>query len=469
MSELPEGIEPASVPVPRPSASCIVLRPGASGDWEVLLGLRARKSRFMPGHLSFPGGGLDAVDGDAADDAAYARCASRELGEEAGLTVPAGDWAAAGERITPALFPMRFLTRFFVVRLADELAAGEPVPASPENEQLLWATPRAALEQWQSGESRVPPPVLPILRALDSPATRAPEELATRVAETNSVEQRAPRIEFVPDVWMLPVKTATLPPATHTNVWMPGGRKFVVIDPGSAEAEEHVRLLEVIERRRAAGHRPLAVLLTHHHGDHTAGAAALCRALGLPLRASDATLRLLGEVDGVEAAPLADGEEIDLDGMRLRAMLTPGHAEGHMVFELLPTRLLVTGDLVSGLSTILVDPQTGDMDAYLASLARAEALDCRTLLPGHGPPLPARRLPEMIAHRNERERRILEQLDDRERSLAEIARQAYAEIPEMPPLLIERQTLAHLLRLERQGRATRRDAEGGAWRAGKAG
>ena len=61
MSELPAGREAAPEVVPRDSASAIVLRPGPRGR-EVLLGVRSRRSRFMPGHWAFPGGAMDEQD-----------------------------------------------------------------------------------------------------------------------------------------------------------------------------------------------------------------------------------------------------------------------------------------------------------------------------------------------------------------------------------------------------------------------
>ena len=90
MSELPAGLEPAAEVVPRSSASAIVLRPGPDGR-EVLLGVRSRKSRFMPGQWVFPGGGLEPQD-----DGDFARCAARELAEETGLVVAASTLRGVG-------------------------------------------------------------------------------------------------------------------------------------------------------------------------------------------------------------------------------------------------------------------------------------------------------------------------------------------------------------------------------------
>ena len=102
---------------------------------------------------------------------------------------------------------------------------------------------------------------------------------------------------------------------------------------------------------------------------------------------------------------------------------------------------------------MLIDPDTGDMDAYLASLDRAAALDAKVLLPAHGPPLPAKALAAVREHRLAREASLLEALVRGPSSLEELARIVYADTSGVAPFLAERQTLAHLVRLRRAGRA----------------
>jgi glyoxylase-like metal-dependent hydrolase (beta-lactamase superfamily II) len=268
---------------------------------------------------------------------------------------------------------------------------------------------------------------------------------------------------------MLPVRTATLPPATHTNVWMPGGRRFVIIDPGSGEEEENRRLFEVVGRRRALGQEVDSIVLTHHHRDHIAGCVSLAVELGLPVRAHPDTLDVVQATvpagRSLRLVAVNDGDEIDLDGVVLRAHHTPGHASGHLVFHLVDRGQLVAGDLLSGLSTIMIDPVEGDMGLYLASLERARDLGCRQLLPGHGPPLPGKALDRLIAHRRDRERKIMEQLEAHRSDLREIATQTYDDVPQMPLALTERQTLSHLLLLERLGKVRRMDDAARLWSA----
>ena len=83
MSELLKGIEQAQAPTPRDSALGVILRRRSDG-WHVLLAKRSTPSRFMPGHLAFPGGNLDPEDRPD-EPGALARCVAREVAEETGL------------------------------------------------------------------------------------------------------------------------------------------------------------------------------------------------------------------------------------------------------------------------------------------------------------------------------------------------------------------------------------------------
>ena len=462
MSELPEGIEPAPIPEPKDSALGIVVRRSSRGALEVLMGRRARGARFMPGHLAFPGGKLELGD-QPGRPGALERCASREIQEETGVGIPPEAWHDAGERTTPPFFSVRYRTRFFVADAPGACDLPATLPAPEEIESLGFHDPADVSAEWEAGRALVPPPLLPILRMMDLERPASAVALAARIEAINREEEPNPRIEFEPGVWVLPLRTRTLPPASCTNVWMPGGRRFVVIDPGSAEPAENEKLLRVVDRRVRQGCRVEAVVLTHHHRDHVSGAATIAAALRVPVMAhSDTLARLARELLGVATRALADGDEIDLDGMSLRALHTPGHAPGHLAFFDARRRVLIAGDLVSGLSTILVGFADGDMDAYLDTLARMAALAPRSVLPAHGPPLPGRVLEGAIAHREAREALVSAALGSAARPLAEVARDAYADTPGAPAFLRELQTGAHLRRLARRGDAVEH-ANGSGW------
>lgn len=456
MSELPDGIEPAPVPEPKDSALGIIARRDRDDRFELLLGVRSRTSRFMPGNLAFPGGKLEPADGT------FERCATREVLEETGLTIPPTAWLDAGERITPPFFTVRFRTRFFVAELPEGATLPATPPAPQEIESLAFRRPGDVLAAWLEGRATVPPPILTILRALVVKPPASVAAMAATVHLVNTEEQVTPRIEFVPGIWALPLRTRTLPPASCTNVWMPGGNRFVIVDPGTDDTGELKSLLAVVRKRETTGSVPAAVLLTHHHRDHVGGAATIARELVVPVWAHAATLERV-ELGNLPTRAIEDQEVLDLDGLTLRALHTPGHAPGHLAFLDEKHGALIAGDLVSGLSTILVGFADGSMDDYLASLRALEKLPVRTVLPAHGPPLPAKALAATRAHREAREEAVAAALTASPKDLAEIAREAYADTPDAPEFLREMQTRAHLVRLAAAGRARRADAGGRLW------
>jgi len=272
-----------------------------------------------------------------------------------------------------------------------------------------------------------------------------------------------------PHVRVLALRTPTLPPAAHTSCYLlgpdAGPGALVVVDPGAPEADEQARLAAVLDAEAAAG-RPLArVVLTHHHGDHVGGAAVLAARYGVPIAAHAATAaRLTGRV--VVDELLADDDLI----AGWRVVFTPGHAPGHVCLHAPSTGLLVAGDMVAGLGTILVDPSEGDMTAYLASLERLVLLAPSRLLPAHGPMIDdaVPRLRAYVAHRLAREARVL----DAVRSLGPAAASAlvpvaYADTARVAWPLAERSLCAHLVRLAALGAVVAEAAAAGdlAWRA----
>jgi ribonuclease/clavin/mitogillin len=283
-------------------------------------------------------------------------------------------------------------------------------------------------------------------------------------------------LAVAPGIRAVQLRTPTLPPATHTACYLVGppvddaGRgegDLVVVDPASPYPAEQAALDAVLDAEAAAGRRVAAIWLTHHHGDHVGGAAHLAARLGVPVVAHDATADRLRGAVAVHRS-FSDGDEVAVGGRLVRAVHTPGHAPGHLVFLDLGSRAMIAGDMVAGVGTILVDPSEGDMVDYLASLERMAQLAPSRLLPAHGPMIDdaVGRLRGYVAHRLMREGRVLAALARAggPAPLRALVADAYADTP--PPLwgLAERSLLAHLVKLERDGRAQRRD--GDAWSAG---
>jgi glyoxylase-like metal-dependent hydrolase (beta-lactamase superfamily II) len=263
------------------------------------------------------------------------------------------------------------------------------------------------------------------------------------------------RIEFQKGLFLASLRTPTLLPATHTNCWVVDlGEGVAVVDPGSPEPEEQARLDALLDGLAREGRPAREIWLTHHHADHVGGVAHLARR-GLPVRAHRRTADRLPS--GMEVRLASDG---DLLHGRWRVLHTPGHAAGHLVFHDEATGALLAGDMVSTLSTVVVDPPEGDMGEYLRQLDRLRALGARTLYPAHGAPAPAAaaKLDEYLAHRRLRTGKVEAALSPGG-TLAEVTRVAYDDTP--PPLwpVAERSCLATLLMLEAEGRA--RQVEGG--------
>jgi len=264
-----------------------------------------------------------------------------------------------------------------------------------------------------------------------------------------------------PGVEQLALRTPTLPPATHTNSFLVGTREAVLIEPASPYHEEIERVVAWVEARKQSGVTVRAILLTHHHADHAGGAAELRRRLSLPIWAHAATAeRLTGQVE-VDRL-LEHGERLELDGptpVTLEAVHTPGHAPGHLCFLAREANVMIAGDMIAGIGTILVEATDGDMQLYLQSLAEMDALDTSVLLPAHGDPItdPRGRLSFYIQHRLKREAKIVAALAELSRhkptTIHDLVPHAYADTPEAAWPLARLAAEAHLIKLVREGRA----------------
>jgi ribonuclease/clavin/mitogillin len=256
-----------------------------------------------------------------------------------------------------------------------------------------------------------------------------------------------------PGIRVLALRTPTLPPAAHTNIYLvgPDAGPVAVVDPGSPYPDQQAILDRVL-----ASAPPCAVLLTHHHGDHVGGATALAERWSVPIAAHPATARRLAGRVAV-SHPLEDGDT----AYGATAIFTPGHAEGHLCYAV--GDATIAGDMVAGVGTILIDPSEGDMAVYLASLERLLARPAMMLLPAHGPEIADGhgKLSEYLSHRRMREALVVAALRETPRTLAELVAVAYRDTPRVLWGLAERSLLAHLVKLVRERRAV--DRGDGSW------
>jgi 8-oxo-dGTP pyrophosphatase MutT (NUDIX family) len=171
---------------PRQAASVIVLRGGAD-DLELLLVKRNPEARFMGGAWVFPGGAVDAHEGEG--DEAHRVCAVRELEEEAGVGgVDATALVKYSRWITPAAVKIRFDTHFFLAPLPDG------AEARVDGEEIVdhgWFSPQAALDAHARGEILL---VFPTIKHLEQFSAFGSADALVAHAASHEVVPIQPRI-----------------------------------------------------------------------------------------------------------------------------------------------------------------------------------------------------------------------------------------------------------------------------------
>jgi glyoxylase-like metal-dependent hydrolase (beta-lactamase superfamily II)/8-oxo-dGTP pyrophosphatase MutT (NUDIX family) len=476
------------------AASVLVTRhPGSA---EVFLVHRSPSLRFMPGFVAFPGGKVHATDAGLADPAggltARHVSAVRELFEETGVLIArrldgsfptdtddlprlrlelieeritfadlladrglrlhSADLTLAGRLVTPPFAPVRFDTTFYVASLPP----GQHADVwDGELTEGLWASADSALASWRLGELLLSPPTQSILETI---AGRSVAELPQRMRPALEEMDNGglPPIWFSPGVRMVPLDCRGLPPTTYTNAYLVGTGPVHLLDPGPADPAEQKKLFDILDARP-----PDSIVLTHHHPDHIGAVAACVGRYRVPVLAHPTTAELLAGKVAVDRF-IHDGESLDLGvaphgrgRWAMTALLTPGHAPGHLAFYQPDYRLLFAGDMVSTLSSMVIHPADGDLALYLDSLRRLMTLDVRLLLPAHGPPTTrsAHTLSEALEHRLVRERQLIEALASGPRTVAELALELYRGSPAPVLKLAEWQIEAGLIKLHREGRA----------------
>jgi len=250
-----------------------------------------------------------------------------------------------------------------------------------------------------------------------------------------------------------------------TGVYIVGDKDVAVIDPGP-NIPEHIEALQ----RALAGKRVTHILVTHCHSDHSPAAKPLKQWSGAKTYAFgphgsgrdefEAKVEAGGDLDFVPDARVKDGELIRGDGFTFECVHTPGHTSNHMCFALKEEQALFTGDHIMGWSTTVVTPPDGNMTEYMASVKKLQARADKTLYPTHGAPVgePKPFLAAYLEHRYEREAQILAAIKDGLDTIPAMVARIYANVDKGLHAAAARSVLAHLIKLEDEGRV-RHDGE----------
>jgi glyoxylase-like metal-dependent hydrolase (beta-lactamase superfamily II)/8-oxo-dGTP pyrophosphatase MutT (NUDIX family) len=467
--------------------------------------------------LGVPAGGL-----------AYWVCAMRECFEEVGLLyayaggelirrpapgrdprtfaelVRADDLRLAADRlaylshwITQAGRPRRYDTRFFIA------AAPEGQVALHDGREAVghdWLAPKDALERHAQGAIQL---LFPTIKTLELLArfgrvadaleyARSPRAMPPMAPRT-AVGRQGPKLlvpgdyayaevgkldpegtgsasyEIVPGtvVQISPrIRRLTAPnpgpmtgPGTNTYVLGDPASGIGVIDPGPL-IESHVEAILA-----AAGGPIRWILCTHSHVDHSPAAAPLKARTGATVLGMRARYPERQDPTFAPDRELAHGERLEVAGLRLRVLHTPGHASNQLCFLEEGGRLLFTGDHLMQGSTVVINPPDGDMATYLESLRLLLDENLDHIAPGHGFLMgrPHEMVERVLVHRRERENKVLAALAAHgPATLEALLPHVYDDVPSRMHPVASRSLLAHLLKLADEGRAAE---AGGTWRA----
>ncbi|MBA3600279.1 MAG: MBL fold metallo-hydrolase [Acidobacteria bacterium] len=511
--------------VPKDAAAVILLN--HAGD-RVLWAQRNPQLAFLGGYHAFPGGKLETSDQlvkiknctNADELARFIACAAREAFEEVGvllvrngekltkgqraslhddlisnrmtfaeilehwnLWIDAADFFYTGFWTTPKFSPVRFKTRFF---LAVCPSKQEPYAAISELQNVEFIRPNDALNEWKNSKVLIAPPVLLSLKTLAENLT-ADEHGFTQVKyDSKTKDQKQKTItknllensqaadghirymEFNPRVTCFPLKTETLPPTTHTNCFIVGHKKFVLIDAASTDESEQNALHALVDSFIEKDFSCRAIITTHLHRDHFGGETILQKylkdkfGLSIPIAAHWLTAEsLTGKVEFQKF--IADGEAFDLQDetgadFQLLTIHTPGHARGLLVFYDAEFGFLLSGDNVVGSGSVVIAPPEGNMKDYLNSLERLKNLpNLRFLCGSHGAAVSDAKgkIESYIAHRLEREWKILEAFENGAKTPRQIVRRVYTDISPALYELAEKSVAAHLEKLYEEERISR--------------
>lgn len=238
---------------------------------------------------------------------------------------------------------------------------------------------------------------------------------------------RATETQLTPRAYIVRANNPGIMTLDGTNTWVlrePGARGVVVVDPGPLD-EQHLQA--ILDHAHRDDGRVELVLYTHWHADHTESIDRFAQLTGAPARAVDAAWCR-------GAPPLQQHERLQVDGLELRVLFTPGHTMDSICLLISAEGSLLSGDTVLGRGTTVIAHPDGALGPYLNSLheiaAVIDAGEVSRILPAHGPVIeqPRAVIDFYLRHREERLQQVREALADGASTPQQVVERVYADV-----------------------------------------
>ncbi len=235
-----------------------------------------------------------------------------------------------------------------------------------------------------------------------------------------------------------------------TNTYLIGKEDITLIDPGPNIPEHIDKILSVGKNKIKR------ILVTHTHTDHSPAALPISKKLNIPMFGRLVERESQWEDETfIPDNVLSHGNEISTDEYSLETIHTPGHASNHLCFYINEIKCLLTGDHIMDGSTVVIAPPDGNMTEYINSLRLLEEYEINYFLPGHGNIMkePTKTINSIIRHRLSRESKVFRCVEKKQNSnIDQLLLLVYDDVPEMLHPIAKMSLLAHLIKLEEDGK-----------------